>query len=136
MRPAPSTPAPTAPLEYSVVVLAEDDPVLRRGLSDFLADEGFLVREAVDVAGIRHAIADDTPMALVLDVHLGEETVASLVSEVTRTGRQPNVVLISASRDASALAEKHGLQLLPKPFDLENLVQALLVPLDDRPSSA
>jgi DNA-binding response OmpR family regulator len=136
MQPSPSEPATTAPLEYSVVILAEDDPVLRRGLSDFLADEGFLVREAHDVAGIRHAIADNEATALVLDIHLGDETVASVVAELARSGTSPNVVLISAGTDGAELAKKHGIQLLAKPFDLESLVQALLVPLDERPSTA
>jgi DNA-binding response OmpR family regulator len=117
-----------------VVVLAEDDPVMRRGLSDFLAVEGFLVREAHDVAGVRHAIADREPTALVLDVHLGDETIAAVVSEVTRDPKHPHVVLISASSEGAELAAKHGVQLLAKPFDLDRLVEALLVPLDERPS--
>lgn len=131
MRPEPSTPVSTAPLEYSVVVLAEDDPVLRRGLSDFLAEEGFLVREAQDVAGLRDALADVTPIALVLDVHLGEESVASVMSELTSRPSAPNVVLITAGGDGEELAARHGVQLLAKPFDLELLVQALLVPAED-----
>ncbi len=121
-------------MRYSVVVLAEDDPVLRRGLSDFLADEGFLVREAHDVAGVRHAMKDREATALVLDVHLGDETVASVISEVTREPDHPQIVLISASREGAALAEQHGVQLLAKPFELQHLVQALLVPPEDRPS--
>jgi DNA-binding NtrC family response regulator len=134
MRPAPSTNAATTPLEYSVIVLAEDDPVLRRGLSDFLADEGFLVREAQDVAGLRHALTDVTPTALVLDVHLGEENVASLMTELETRSPLPNVVLITAGHDGEELAARYGIPLLEKPFDLERLVQALLVPADERAS--
>jgi DNA-binding response OmpR family regulator len=114
-----------------VVVLAEDDPVLRRTLSDFLAGEGFMVREAPDVGTLRDALRDGEPTALVLDVHLGEHSVKDILHEL-RDGQ--NVVLMSSSVLAEDIARAHRMTLLSKPFDLDALVQALLVPLDDRAS--
>ena len=128
-RPQPSAGATTVPQSYSVVVLAEDDPVLRRALSDFLAGEGFLVREAPDVGALRESLRDGQPTALVLDVHLGETHVGEILEELHEDDR-PNVVLMSSSVMAEGIAREHRLPLLSKPFDLDALVQALLVPED------
>lgn len=130
-EPAPSDRVSTLRTQYSVVVLAEDDPVLRRTLSDFLAMEGFLVREVEDMRALRRT-AFEPAQTLVLDVHLGEENIEPIVETLLNEPDPPNIVLISASNDAGALAERHGVQLLPKPFDLETLVSALLVPVEER----
>lgn len=130
--PAPATGAATLPLQYPVVVLAEDDPVLRRTLSDFLASEGFMVREATDLGSLRAVLREGDLTAMVLDVHLGEQHVGHVLRELG--AERPNIVLMSASATARELADDHRLQLLTKPFDLDALVQALLVPLDERTS--
>lgn len=131
-RPAPATGQSTTPLTYSVVVLAEDDPVLRRALSDFLAGEGFLVREAADLQTLRDVLLEESNATLVLDMHLGADDVRSVLGELAHKENRPNIVLMSSSVAAARVAREHRLQLLAKPFDLEALVQALLVPLDDR----
>lgn len=130
--PVPSSGGITAPLQYPIVVLAEDDPVLLRTLSDFLAGEGFMVKEARDLRSLRDVLCGEQPTAVVLDVHLGEHNVGHVLRELG--DERPNIVLMSASLDAGHLARAHRLQLLTKPFDLDALVQALLVPLDERMS--
>lgn len=77
--PAPASGQATDPHSYPVVVLAEDDPVMRRTLSDFLAGEGFLVKEAADLPALRDVLREKAPSALVLDVHLGEHTVGAVL---------------------------------------------------------
>jgi DNA-binding NtrC family response regulator len=133
-RPAPATGQSTTPLAYSVVVLAEDDPVLRRTLSDFLASEGFLVKEAPDLSTLRDVLVDEASATLVLDMHLGTDDVRSVLSDLAQKENRPNIVLMSSSIAAARVAREHRLQLLQKPFDLDALVQALLVPLDERAS--
>jgi DNA-binding NtrC family response regulator len=127
----PGTAPTTTPLEYAVVVLAEDDPVLRRSLSDLLTDEGFLVREVSDVAGVESALAAGMPSALVLDVNLADGDVVPVLSRLARSPERPHTVLISASSGAVSLAKRHGLELLRKPFELHALVEALLPKADD-----
>lgn len=134
MKTANGTALRTQPLAYRVVVLAEDDPVLRRSLSDFLADEGFLVREASDVATVRRCLADGDPAALVLDLQLSDGDVSDVLGELAARRERPHVVLISASSRAAKIARQHHVQLVPKPLELDQLVQALLVPADDRAS--
>jgi DNA-binding NtrC family response regulator len=124
----------TSPLSYRVVLLAEDDPVLRRSLSDFLADEGFLVREASDVATVRRCVADGDPTALVLDLQLTDGDVADVLRDLAQREDRPNVVLMSATSRAEVIAREHRVQFVAKPLELDRLVQALLVPLDDRTS--
>jgi DNA-binding response OmpR family regulator len=137
-RPCPAMDVTTTPMRYDVVLLAEDDDVLRRSLSDFLASEGFMVREASDVATLREELTGECPLAVVADVHLADGDVSEVVAELARRedSERPNVVLMSASTGAAKLAGEHRVQLLAKPFDLDALVQALLVPLDERPSDA
>lgn len=124
----------TTPLQYEVVILAEDDPVLRRTLSDFLSDEGFLVREAEDLATLRRAIDDSATAALVLDVQLADGDVSDVVADLGRRAERPPIVLISASRHAAGVAREHRIPLLRKPIDLDDLVAALLLPTDERPT--
>jgi DNA-binding NtrC family response regulator len=123
-------------MRYDVVLLAEDDDVLRRSLSDFLASEGFMVREASDVATLREELSGECPLAVVADVHLADGDVSEVVAELSQRDERPNVVLMSASHGAAKLAVEYRVQLLSKPFDLDALVQALLVPLDERPSDS
>ncbi len=127
-----SSPLRTIPLSYRVVLLAEDDPVLRRSLSDFLADEGFLVREASDVATLRRYLADGDPTALVLDLQLSDGDVDDVLRDLAARDDRPNVVLISATSRAARIAREHRVQFVAKPLELEHLVQALLVPTDER----
>lgn len=127
-------PLKTSPLSYSVVLLAEDDPQLRRTLSDLLADEGFLVREVSDVAGVEDALADGMPQALVLDVNLEGGDISPVLARLSADRSRPHTILISASTHARDLARRHRIELLQKPFELESLIQALLVPLDERTS--
>lgn len=124
----------TAPIQYPVVLLAEDDPQLRRTLSDLLADEGFLVREVTDVVGVEAALTAGVPRAVVLDVNLADGDVSGVLAKLCQSADRPQTVLISASTLAAELARNHRVQLLQKPFELESLIQALLVPLDDRPT--
>lgn len=120
----------TTPHSYQVVLLAEDDPVLRRSLSDFLADEGFLVREASDVATVRRCLADGDPSAVVLDLQLSDGDVADVLRDLAARDDRPHVVLISATSRAEKVAREHRVQFVAKPLELENLVQALMIPLD------
>lgn len=131
----PSFDGPTVPLTYPVIVLAEDDEQLRRSLSDFLAEEGFLVREVGDVEGLRAALESDDARVLLLDVYLADGDCGDVVADLVGSPRCPHIVLMSAHADAGRIALTHGVELLPKPFDLEVLIQALLVPLDDRTSN-
>lgn len=118
-------------MSYPDVVLAEDDETLRRSLSDFLADEGFLVREARDLADLHAELSLGAPRVLVLDFNLPDGDCARLIEELARREDRPHVVLMSAHPGARDVAAGNGVQLLRKPFTLDALVQALLVPLDD-----
>src|SRR4051812_37306570 len=120
-RPVPATDVTTTPMRYDVVLLAEDDEVLRRSLSDFLASEGFMVREAADLATLREELSGECPLAVVADVHLADGDVSEVVAELGRRheSERPNVVLMSASHGAVKLAGEHRVQLLAKPFDLD-----------------
>lgn len=131
-----SAPLKTAPLTYRVVLLAEDDPVLRRSLSDFLSDEGFLVREAADVATIRRALAQGGPAAFVLDVNLADGNVSEVLAELVAREERVPIVLISAAAEAPELARQHRVQLVRKPLELDTLVEALLIPADERDDRA
>lgn len=122
----------TAPLTYRVVLLAEDDPVLRRSLSDFLADEGFLVREASDVATVRRCLSEGDPAALVLDLQLSDGDVGEVLRDLKQREAPPNVVLISATSRAERIAREHRVQFIAKPLEFDDLVQALMVPMDER----
>lgn len=127
LRPQPAFAHDTVPTTHPVVVIAEDDDLLRRALSDLLADEGFLVREVRDRVSLESELMNAEACAAVIDVHLADGHCGHLVEALAADAEAPHVVLMSAFSDAAGLAEEHGLELLRKPFDLRELLDAVLV---------
>ena len=89
------------------VLIVDDHPVFRRGLSDILATEpGIAVcgeAESVDTA--RQAIAARSPDVAVVDLALGDEDGLDLVSTVARS--HPNVrVLVLSGHDERLHADR------------------------------
>ena len=117
-----------------VILVVDDEPVLREMISLVLHDEGFAVYVAANGAEAltRH---EEQPAALIIsDIVMPVLDGNSLVQRLRERGDQTPVVLVSASRPM-VLRWPH-VQFVAKPFDLEHLltlVQRMLI--DDRQES-
>jgi|SRR5208282_3363409 len=102
-----------------ILVVEDYDPV-RELTAAMLEERGYRVSTAREGASMRHFLrTHDRVDAVVLDVVTPGEGGASLARHARELGIP--VVMISGSHDAIRLAADHGLQLLRKPFRMEEL---------------
>ncbi|MEH3087662.1 MAG: response regulator [Xylophilus ampelinus] len=129
---APSLPpaASSAPVRHaepssSVVLLVEDDPLIRVTSATMLADAGYLVVEAASAEDARALAARHRPAVVVTDINLpgasGTELAAALRADM------PDLAVVFASGDAAPLprGELTGSLILSKPYDADALVAAV-----------
>lgn len=111
-------------LEPMRILIVEDDPLIGRGLSIGLRQDGYSVDWAPDAAAAEHALRIDHFDALVLDLGLPGRDGSALLGDLRRQGLQLPILILTA-RDS--LADKvSGLDAgaddyLVKPFDLDEL---------------
>ncbi|MEE7547355.1 response regulator, partial [Xanthomonas sp. Kuri4-1] len=78
------------------VLVVDDDPDLRRLISDFLGEHGYQVEAAENVAEMRRIIAQRRPDLIVLDVMMpGEDGLSAARSLASERGA-PAVIMLSA----------------------------------------
>jgi len=116
--------APRSP----VVLVVDDEPLIREFLAVALADAGFTVCAAEDGVAALAALRSIRPVAVVTDLmmpHLnGAELIAALRSESAVGARPLPVILITAADPGRARAAGADV-VLSKPFDLSQLEELL-----------
>lgn len=114
------------------IVVVEDEPAIRRGVSDALRLSGYEVTEATDGAvGLREAAAAGVDLVL-LDIMLPKRDGLEVLSELRRTNPNRPVILLTArgSEDDRVRGLKMGADdYVVKPFSAKELlarVEAIL----------
>jgi two-component system, OmpR family, response regulator RpaB len=114
------------------IVVVEDEPAIRRGLSDALRLSGYEVTEAPDgAAGLREAAAAGVDLVL-LDIMLPKRDGLEVLSELRRSNPSRPVILLTArgSEEDRVRGLKMGADdYVVKPFSAKELiarVEALL----------
>ena len=102
------------------VLVVDDEPTLRSLLADTFADVGYEVRAAADGLEALSAAESERPDVVVSDVVMPRLDGATLAGRMRDRGVP--VVLLSAVYDAVDLP---GVAFLPKPFDLDELLDAV-----------
>lgn len=111
-------PAPTR------LLLVDDEPSLREPLAEYLARQGFVVRQAADAAKARSALLEETPDLVLLDVMMPGEDGLSLCRHLTEAKNLPVILLTAKGEPMDRIV---GLEIgaddyLPKPFEPRELV--------------
>ena len=106
------------------VLLVDDEPTLRQPLADYLARQGFVVRQAEDAAKARAALIEDTPDLVLLDIMMPGEDGLSLCRHLSESKNIP-VILLTARGEATDRIV--GLEIgaddyVVKPFEPRELV--------------
>jgi CheY-like chemotaxis protein len=113
------------------VLVADDDPDVRETLHWVLHDEGYGVCEAADGAqALALLYASLRPLVVLLDFRMPQMTGGEVLLAVTgdpRVADRHAYVLMTSDRDGLppalyALAERRGIPIIAKPFDLVRLV--------------
>jgi len=112
----------------SCVLVVEDDPWIQWMIADDLTDRNYDVKTASDGVEALAQLAEVRPDVIVLDLILPRSSGWDVVEryQAEAVGDVVPIVVISAARDAAVSLAFPGVErYLPKPFDLEELAQAV-----------
>lgn len=108
------------------VLIADDDVELRSLLAEFLRAEGYAVREAFNATEALMEIASHPPALLLLDIMMPEVSGIEVFDQLRAAGQSFPIVVITALPDrVSDLVEKHQITCIPKPFQLNLLLECV-----------
>ena len=115
---------PATPVGPTVLIV-DDDASLRLLCRVNLELEGYHVLEAPSVAAAEDAVAADPVDLFLLDVHIGADDGLALMRSLRDREHTAPVVLFtgSAQLDSVTVAEADG--VVPKPFQLEQLLDVV-----------
>jgi DNA-binding response OmpR family regulator len=119
-----------------LVLVVDDEPSIRLLCRVNLELEGFEVREAGTLAEARAAVEAEPPAVILLDMHVGNERGATLLTELSM--RQPRipVAVVTGSVEVEHGDRPAGVDaVIVKPFtidELTSIVRALAVGTDPR----
>jgi DNA-binding NtrC family response regulator len=108
-------------MERSILIVDADHDVVDL-LADLLDEEGYRVRAAVDEEEAFRQIAREPPDLVVADVNMPEVEGVTLTKQLRARGLGMPVVLLST---AYADVDVPGVQFVPKPFDLEYIIEVI-----------
>jgi DNA-binding response OmpR family regulator len=114
------------------VLIVEDDPSLRRVLSDKLQTEGFDVIEAGDgKAGLDIALREH-PSCILLDIFMPRMDGISMLAQLRSSGpwgKHSTVIVLTNSTDAETIARATGLGatdfLVKSEWSLDDIVKKI-----------
>jgi CheY-like chemotaxis protein len=107
--------------ERTILIVDADHDVVEL-LGDLLDEEGYRVRTAIDEADAFREITREPPDLIVADVNLPEVAGESFTTQLRARGIAIPVVLLST---AYAEVDVSGVQFVPKPFDLEYIIEVI-----------
>ena len=109
------------------VLVADDDASIRLVLSHALTRAGYEVRATGAAATLLKWAQDGEGDLIVTDVVMPDENVFDVLPRIRRARPQLPIIVMSAQNTlltAVAAAERGAFEYLPKPFDLDDLVDA------------
>jgi DNA-binding response OmpR family regulator len=107
------------------VLVVEDDAAIAEVLRLSLEDVGFRVAQAADGNRALAAVERERPNLVVLDLMLPGMDGATFAEELRRRGLRPGlpILVVSAASQARECAAQFGAEgFLPKPFDIDCLL--------------
>jgi DNA-binding response OmpR family regulator len=108
------------------ILILDDDRDTRELLEILLIDEGHDVGTAASVSTALDLINTRHPDLILLDLRLAGQSGESFIQNYRAL---PNahaaLLLLSAASDLEQVAARHGERYLAKPYDLDELLQAL-----------
>jgi RNA polymerase sigma factor (sigma-70 family) len=120
-------------VDQPVVFVVDDDPSIRRSLTNLLRSMGFRVETFTTADEYRHSAQVDAPGCLVLDVRLPGMSGLDLQREMSRSGAPRPIVFITGHGDVPMAVEaiKGGaVEFLTKPFRDQDLLDAIRRAID------
>lgn len=109
-----------------IILVVDDDSGIRMLYAAVCSRLGYAVCSAGSVAHAREVLRDCNPTAVVLDVRLPDGNGLELVPHIREAGDPPVIFASAASTQRElALFERYAFRVLPKPFDIIQLQEAI-----------
>lgn len=110
-----------------LILIVDDEPLIRDVLAASLADDGFRVRTAPDGRRALDQVAAEPPDLIISDVTMPAMDGVTMLARLRERGDATPVILISARYVA---VELPGVLFIAKPFDLDHLAATVARSLD------
>lgn len=118
----------------SSILIVEDDQKLAKVTSMVLRGEGHDVEVAYSLETARIHLRETAPEIVITDLHIGDESGLTVLSEARQEPQLPDVVFITAHADAATAAQamKDGAyEYVTKPFTNEEII-AIVARISER----
>jgi DNA-binding response OmpR family regulator len=106
----------------AAILVVEDERQIAEMISDVLTDEGYHVHAVYDGASALLSIEERPPNLVLLDIALPVMTGDEVLKEVRRRGFTMPIIAMSAGHLLLQMRSYGATDLLPKPFDLTDLL--------------
>ena len=103
MSTSPLNPSPRDTDLTSVILLVDDDPDLRKLVSDFLTGHGYKVHTVGGAAGLRQVIEEVQPDLIILDVMMPGEDGLSVARRISGEKGPPVIILSALGSDTDRI---------------------------------
>ena len=120
------------------VLVVEDSDVIRRVVSLLLQGEGYTVVSTGRGLEVVELARRERPIAVTLDLALGDADGREVLRRLKEDAatRQIPVIILSAFSDALAAADRwYAADVIPKPFDVDDLLRRLDRAVRPRPAA-
>ena len=115
-------------MSSKTVLIADDDSAIRTVLTQALSRAGYSVRSTATASALWRWVSEGQGDAVVTDVILPDENAFDVLPRIKRLRPNLPVIVMSAKNTimtAITAAERGAYDYLPKPFDLNALVQTV-----------
>lgn len=115
-------------MSAKTVLIADDDSAIRTVLSQALSRAGYSVRSTATATALWRWVSEGVGDAVVTDVILPDENAFDVLPRIKKLRPALPVIVMSAQNTimtAITAAERGAYDYLPKPFDLNTLVQTV-----------
>jgi two-component system nitrogen regulation response regulator GlnG len=115
-------------MSAKTILLADDDSAIRTVLTQALNRAGYSVRSTATATALWRWVAEGQGDAVVTDVVLPDENAFDVIPRIKKLRPNLPIIVMSAQNTimtAITAAERGAYDYLPKPFDLNSLVQTV-----------
>jgi PAS domain S-box-containing protein len=124
---------PTRPGNARIILLVEDDDLIRTSTAELLADDGHTVIEARDAATALRTLSETPVDVLLTDVGLPDASGVALARDARSRLPDMQIIFVTGDDAAAADAAELGAALLVKPYSPEDLSALLTDVAQSRP---
>jgi CheY-like chemotaxis protein len=109
------------------ILVVDDEVDIVNLVVDILQDEGYQVRSAFSGQMALAAIAQQQPAMILMDMYMPQMTGSMLLEHLRTSGIStvPVVLMTASPRAAETLSSMDLVDYLPKPFDIDQLLQCI-----------